>query len=138
MWRLTYLMSTTEDKMGSEWADLINYVSDLLSIVGEMDVELLGDTMRISFEDALIRVVRMVDGWSITYESEDVMIKVADGRAEYRRGGRACLSGVDTGACKDAAKALAFILGLVAAYNVSEELLFKRFFKQVETLSTIP
>jgi len=134
-------MSTTEDKMESEWADLLNYVSDLLSIVGpETDAGLLGDTMRISFDGALIRVVRMVDGWSITYESEGVMIKVADGRAEYRRSGEfcLCLRGVDTGACKDAAKALAFIVGLIAAYNVSEELLFKRFFKQVETLSTIP
>ncbi len=117
----------------TEWHDLECYVADLSSLL-DLDVE-MDDVIRIGLDGARIMVLKRDVGWAITYESEGVGMRVEGGESEYYRDGRLCMRGMDSGVCRSAAKAFAFIVGLAAAHSLgSEEQLFKRFFKKVEAV----
>jgi hypothetical protein len=116
------------------WVELVSYVSDLGSLL-DLEIGLDGGSLRIGLDGASITIIRLSEGWAITYEnhSEGVRIRVGNGEAEYYRDGRPYMRGIDSGAHRSPDKALALIVGLAAAHSLgSEEQLFKRFFRSVE------
>jgi hypothetical protein len=100
------------------WVELVSYVSDLGSLL-DLETGLDGGSLRIGLDGASITVVRLSEGWVITYEnySEGVRIRVWNGEAEYYRDGRPCMRGLDSGAHRSPDKALALIVGLAAAHS---------------------
>jgi len=65
------------DMESDGWVELVSYVSDLGSLL-DFEIGLDGGSLRIGLDGASITVIRLSEGWAITYEnySEGVRIRV--------------------------------------------------------------